>query len=517
MIRLPLLLGGVLFASATLTRAHPDDELRGGLNTPSPAAVLLITSPELEKAWEPFAAWKKKLGKPVRIITTEQINDRYDGKDLQEKIRRSVRNHTDNLETRWVILGGDSLPGGKGHVPHRDTVHKTMFGTYKNLPTDIYYVSSKSWDADGDGIFGEWLEDRDSISYPNGEVGMGRIPVRTVEDVKAYTEKVIAFESRYPETDYATTMTYTCTVPQAYAKVRASWDGTVSKALKDGKVQRFFNHETPWDKDKPGDFPLSADNWLELINGKSSGKLHLHGHGLRHCWVLENDEELTFEHVAKLNNKDAYPVITTVSCFTGHYDSPKDPSIAEAMLRQPKGGAVLMVAPVREGKPHFHNPQEDFPLMVKEGKLDGTTRTMTEFWKRGLDPFLTAGEAFMAVKNAMKKDAKKSATFHLCLSELNLLGDPTLHLRSKAPKTPKVQLPETLQPGKLNLIVTTDAPGAVVVLQDSQGIYGVNFADKDGIATFAFGAIADTTVEVTVSGPELNAVTVEIPVLAGIE
>ena len=158
-----------------------------GRSAPSPATVLLITSPELAEAWKPFAAWKKQLGKPVRILTTRQIADRYEAPDLQEKIRRCVRNHTDHLGTRWIILGGDSEKDGRGVVPDRDTVHHTKFGDYDDIPADIYYLGKKDWDADNDGIYGEWEDDRESIDYPDGNVGLGRIPVRTAADVKAYT------------------------------------------------------------------------------------------------------------------------------------------------------------------------------------------------------------------------------------------------------------------------------------------------------------------------------------------
>lgn len=195
----------------------------------SPSTVLLITSPGLAEAWMPFAEWKKSKGKPTTIVTTTQIAASFDGPDLQEKIRRCVRRHIDGNGTRWVILGGDSQPGGKGVVPDRDTVHQTMWGRNDKIPTDIYYLSRSDWDADEDGIYGEFKDDRDAISYPDGTIGLGRIPVRSAADVKAYTKKVIAYESRYPAGKFGTTMVYTCTVAGAYPKVRRSWDDHVAK------------------------------------------------------------------------------------------------------------------------------------------------------------------------------------------------------------------------------------------------------------------------------------------------
>ena len=405
--------------------AEPDQETKK-------SSVLLVTSAELKEAWKPFAQWKAKQGKPVKIVTTEEIGKEYKGPDLQEKIRLCVRAHVNNHGVRWVILGGDSQPGGKGIVPDRDTRHHNMWGKKDDIPTDIYYLSPTNWDADGDGIYGEFNEDREAITYPDGKVGLGRIPVRTAEDVKAYTDKVISYESRYPKGKFGKNFIYTCEVKGAYAKVRRSWDDHVSKVLKGGEMSRYFSHETPWDKEKPGDFDLSPGNWVKMINSKQTGKYHFHGHGLLHCWVLEKHKLFTKDHVAQLNNKDAYPIITTVSCFTGHYDAVKDPCIAESMLRVPDAGAIAIIAPCREGKPHFVDPRASFPLMVREGKMDGTTTTMTLFWEKGIGANLTTGEALMQTKASLAEKAKKSANFHMCVVELNLLGDPTIAVDPQA-------------------------------------------------------------------------------------
>ena len=267
----------VLCASVTLSMiapgiAHPEHEFMAGLSAPSPATVLLITGPELVDSWKPFLAWKKRLGKPVRILSTTQISERYEAKDLQEKIRRCIRNHTDHLGTRWIILGGDSEENGGGVVPSRETLHRTQSGELTKVPTDIYYLSKKDWDSDNDGVYGEWEQDRDSIDYPDGDVGLGRIPVRRSEDVKAYTEKVIAYESRYPESEFATSMAYASAKTSLPTGLRTRWDDKISKVLAGGSVHYFF----PTSEKNKG---FGPKEWITLFNGLAYGKLHLTGPG----------------------------------------------------------------------------------------------------------------------------------------------------------------------------------------------------------------------------------------------
>ncbi len=469
------------------------------------ATVLLITGDELAKAWVPFAKWKTANGKLTKIVTVGQIQKQYKADSIQEKIRLCVRQHIEKHKTRWVILGGDCQPNDGGIVPggHK-TVHRQE---RKGIPTDIVYLSPTNWDADKDGIFGEFPDDRDAITYPDGSVGLGRIPVRTAADVAAFTEKVIAYESRYPTNKFATNMIYTCTDSPAYPKVRKSWDGYVSKSWK-GTVQRFFSQETPWDKDdQPGSYPLSAGNLVKLFNQKQTGKLHIHGHGHLPAWVLEKSR-FTGRHIKQLKNNGAYPLITTVSCNTGEYDSKKDPSIVEQMLRIPNAGSVAVVAPVRTGKPHFAK-RSDFRLMVSEGKLDGTTLTMTRYWVNGLGHNASTGHALMKAKHEMAADAKKSHAFHLCICELNLLGDPTLDMRAKPPVVPEVEIVAKSEDKKHSVTVNTNAPGCTVCCWEPNGVYEVKTADKNGTAKFRFGAQAKQ-LSVTVSGSSVNSKTQKI-------
>ena len=464
--------------------------------------VLLITADEIALAWKPFAAWKTQLGKATKIITVGQIDGDYQADSIQEKIRQCVREHIHNDGTKWVVLGGDCLPNGNGLVPGgHTTVHAQE---RQGIPTDIVYLSETDWDADDDGIFGEWDDDREAIRYPDGSVGLGRIPVRTAEDVAAFTEKVIAYESKYPETDFAKQMIYTCTDSPAYPKVQKSWDTFVSKAWTEGEAQRFFSQRTPWDEGKPGSYPLSSDNLVKLINGGTIGKMHIHGHGHLPAWVLENSN-FTAKHVNALKNDGAYPLITTVSCNTGEYDSRNDPSIVELMIRKPRGGSVAIVAPIRTGKAHFHKPS-DFRLMVREGKLDGTTQTMTRFWCHGMEDKLTTGEALMRAKADMADDALQTAGYHLCICELNLLGDPTLDMRAATPRTPTLDVLDDISAGENELVVSTDAPGATICAWKDKDVYAIANCDESGRAKLRITPSTEGKMSITVSGPSLNAV-----------
>ena len=482
-----LLCASITLGTISQVMAHPEHEFMAGLSAPSPATVLLITGPDLADSWKPFAAWKKSLGKPVRILSTTQISERYEAKDLQEKIRRCIRNHTDHLGTRWIILGGDSEGDGGGIVPCRTTLHRNRSGKPTVVPTDIYYLSKKDWDSDNDGIYGEWEEDKLSIDYPDGDVGLGRIPVRTSAEVKSYTEKVISYESRYPESKFATSMAYASAKAPTLTRALPGWTSTISRVLAGSSIHYF--------PDLPGeDRHLTQAEWMNLFDDKAHGKIHLDGPGRHDAWLLEDNSLISAAQVAQLKNDGAYPFITTTSSHTGQFDQGDDPSIAESLLRAARRGAIAVVAPSRSGP---QSEQEDI---------------LIRFWEHGLGTKVSAGAALSLLKADLATQATTSSSAHLLACELNLLGDPTLGLRGTAPRTPDVKAPRTLPAGNLSLIIESDAPHSIVSLQDDFGLYAVTLSDESGNVVFPLNVVEDSTITITVSGPEYNAVTLDIPV-----
>jgi Peptidase family C25 len=486
-----------------------------------PATVLLVTADSLKAAWKPFADWKTRLGKSTRIVTVGEISKQYKGKDIQQKIRACVLEHAGKHGTKWVVLGGDSLPGGKGLVPDRDTKH-VLYGRAKvpDIPTDLYYISPKSWDADGDGVYGEWKDDAAEIAY-TGKACIGRVPVRSAADVAAYTRKVIGYETRYPAKNFAKKFLYTCAVSFANYKADMYWEKYLAPKWPGGKCQRFFVNKSPWDKKTAGDYDLTAKNWAERINRKTAGKMHMHGHGLLNCWVMEKRTLITRKTVAALKNADAYLVLTTVSCFTGQFDAAKDPCITESMLRQPQAGAVVIVAPSRPGVPIFHKWARD----PKDGKTqDGTTRTLTRFWVNGLSKNLTAGEAFAAAKADLAADARKGPGYHWDQCEMVLLGDPTLDLRARDPRYVEVGGPTDVRSGKQvirircagkpqhisfegggGMVKLHGIKGLTVCLWKNDEVYAVARTDADGWVRLSVSPRTPGDMLLTVSGPSVNA------------
>jgi len=108
----------------------------------------------------------------------------------------------DNLD--YVILIGNPVPDEPGAVPMLKTRPNDALGDPSNYrPTDYYYADLFSdedpdlpsdWDADDDGVYGEWVEDMDS-RLPLHEVQVGRIPCYgNYAELDSILQKIINYE-----------------------------------------------------------------------------------------------------------------------------------------------------------------------------------------------------------------------------------------------------------------------------------------------------------------------------------
>ena len=118
----------------------------------------------------------------------------------------------------------------------------------------------------------------------------------------------------------------------------------------------------------------------------------------------------------------------------------------------------------------------------------------------------------MKAKFAMTEDARKTAGYHLCICELNLLGDPTLDMRASVPRVPKLECPAAIATGKQSVEIVTDVPGSTVCLWKGLEVYSVAVADADGKAKFQIAPASAGRLLVTVSGRNLNSITKSISV-----
>jgi len=148
-----------------------------------------------------FISWKNMVGYNIRIvnITDSEITSQP-GQDLAEQIRNFLREYYIEWSIEYVLIVGDYETVPMRYCYPDPSNHQNTAGTPGGaggeIPTDYYYADlsdsdADSWDFDGDGYYGEYVQDKPDF-LP--EVYVGRIPINDPSRILYTLEKTVAFE-----------------------------------------------------------------------------------------------------------------------------------------------------------------------------------------------------------------------------------------------------------------------------------------------------------------------------------
>ena len=170
---------------------------------------MVVVTPEVfAPSLQPLIEHKNAVGVKTFIKTTEEIYNEYSGRDKPEQIKYFIMDALETFGIDYVMVVGDVE-----RVPMRksDVTVITQQIIWKGILTDLYYADIltseggfSSWDSNGDNKFGECRFDFrprkgtvDVIDEVDlySDVGVGRLPCTSEEDVQLVCDKIIAYET----------------------------------------------------------------------------------------------------------------------------------------------------------------------------------------------------------------------------------------------------------------------------------------------------------------------------------
>ena len=316
----------------------------------NPGAYLLITSELLAGSFQPLLDRRISQDFSGELITVEAINLVYTGADVQEKIRQCVKDHYDPSIPLFVALGGD-----ESVIPVR-----YCLGTDPgvSIAVDFYYadVDGGTWDLDGNGVYGESGDMLAESTVP--EAYLGRIPVRSPAEVSTYIAKVVTYENAHPE-NFSHSMIYIGGMqaflsgdkrppdfrhhdPVCATEIRLVRDylDYVQPYWQPTPLHLMFWTLTSWDKAYCGDYGVNADNLIYRISQGYHFVVY-NGHAGYNHWSLDGGVQFDWEHAGRLLNPIPF-ILWSGGCSAGNFDWQPDPTLSEAFIRNPHGGAVAV-------------------------------------------------------------------------------------------------------------------------------------------------------------------------------
>jgi len=351
------------------------------------ADYLIITHEKFLSEARRLARHRSQLGLRPLVVTTEEIADSFhEGFTnivaIKEFIRHAYR--TWNPRPRFVLLIGDASWDDLG-------IQGSEFANY--LPT--YYYRSP-W-------MGFYASDNWFVALQDGEnpdLAIGRLPVRSPAQARAYVDKVIEYDTRPPTGNWRRSALLISSY-DLYSHQQLDQIGKT--ILKSFDCVRCFTSVTM----------LTNDAYATTVTRQfDAGHVVaiFAGHGGSFVWQVgpniggrQAPDLFSPRQVAQLSNRGKYPLVVALTCYTNSFDNPMMQTIGESLLLEPRRGAIAVISASWRGA-----LENEFPLT-----FDLLTRCLG-------DPNLTVGEALMATKRALHVGEN---THGVCL-----LGDPALRI-----------------------------------------------------------------------------------------
>jgi len=463
---------------------------------------LIVTTEELEGAFEPLAEYKTVKGIPAAIVNMSYIADVYSGVDEAQSLRFFLRDIYDDSPPTYVLLAGDTPD-----VPHREC-WSTAEGLTGEFAADLYFQDMNDtapgvdlWDADGDGTWGEIGED---VMDYHPDYILGRAPVETVSQAETFVDKAMTWEDG-PDTDaWYTSMGFTTGVlwSSPYCPGSAGKEKVDTIYTPD-----WWQIEKHYQSEGTQSYALTMDmlnRGMQLVNHAGHGSETYVSIG---TGGLSNSD---FEGLTNISQYGRPSIWNTIACLSGSFHT--GTCLGEAWVRSENGGGFCMMnAHYGWGEPS--DPGNQWSELVDQ-----------EFFAK----FFTEDMYLLGEAHAMAKDEfipliPSDTHYDWINKALNLFGDPELPMYSATPAGElQMDLPDEIPSGTSTVDVSvTDDNGAVdgarVCLMQgpwSETVaYAVDYTDASGQVSITadFTEVPDSVL-VTAWARNHSPVTVAVPI-----
>ena len=358
-------------ASPARIRANVPSAWGSASNT---ADLVIFTSSEFEAATQRLAGHRQAQGFEVAVVNVEDVYDEF---AFGVKSPKAIREFLENATARWteapqwVLFFGDATFDPRNYLG---------FGDFDFVPTWIGPAELLKTAIDDE------LAPCDAQGVP--ELAIGRIPVRTAADAEAVVDKLIAYDGLAPNDRVAL-------FAGQNDKPAYDFEGHA------GMLAEVFPSELEKLQLNLADFGVGNATEV-IVDTFNDGNLFVSytGHGSVSTWT---GGYFGIDDVGQLTNADALPVVLTMNCLNGAFQSVYQPSLAEALLTAPNAGAAAVLS--------------SSALTGPNGQLSLNAAVVGQLFA---DESLTIGEAVVNAKAGVEEEDVRR-TFML-------FGDPTMRL-----------------------------------------------------------------------------------------
>jgi hypothetical protein len=435
-----------------------------GLSTPN---LIIVTHPSFKEEALRLAAHREgHSGWTTTVVTTDEVynefsSGRQDVSAIRDFARHLYQKNSSALKALLLI--------GKASYDYKDRItNNTNFvATYesRNSLTPLETYSSDDYFGfleDADGNWGEG----DIPQSHTLEIGVGRLPVKTLEEAKNVIDKIIDYDTNkksfgswrknvvFVADDGSNSDSFT-TAHQSQANTLAN---SIEAATAGLNTKKFFLGTYTKTVKPNGESIPEATN--DIIDNFDRGALIINytGHGNERVWA--DEQVFTNFNIDELENT-RYPFLVTATCEFGRQDDPAQISSAELSVLHANGGAIGLVTTAR---PVYSFTNFELNKAFYEALL-----------QKESGEYLPIGEIFRRTKN--------NSISGVGNRNFSLLGDPSLTLAIPSLAVRVTDIKTTSGSDTLKALSTAVIKGEVIHengsrVDDFEGILEATLFDK---------------------------------------
>lgn len=383
------------------------------LHRPQQPALIIITHPAVQEQADRLAAYHTDRDHLSTLVVnaTAVYNEFASGSPDPTALRDFIKMFYDRAGTdaakrpRYLLLFGDASYDYKNRLKEGGNLVPAYESSASTDPLATYA---------SDDFFG-FLDDGEDINSDTAtnrlDIGIGRVPVSTAADAKAYVDKVISYTSAGNMGPWRNRLSFVADDEDFNlhfhdAETIAATADTVNRSFVPVKI--YLDAYRQESTSSGGRYPLVNE---AINNGINQGTLiwNYSGHGSARR--LAEEVVLDGSIAASWNNAGKLPLFITATCDFAPYDNPATYSLGEAILLREKTGAIALMTTTRLVFAYSNRIiNQQYMQVALQRKTDGT--------------YYSLGEAVMQTKNnnyRLYNDPVNNRKF-------TLLGDPALTL-----------------------------------------------------------------------------------------
>lgn len=420
------------------------------LSTPD---MVIVTAPAWQKQAQKLADFRKQNdGLDVKVVTTAQVyNEFASGQPDPTAIRDLMKYLADKQpnKLKYLLLFGDASYDFKNNLKALGNAEMANFvPSYESYESAHPVRSFSSDDYFGflklnDGLWKEDLEGNHTL-----DIGIGRLPVKTIEEAETVVAKLMRYNSKRSQGNWRQQIVFVADDGDAnlHQQDADNLSKMVAELAPAYNLRKVYVDAYPQTGTNTQRAPGAGQAVDRSIN-EGALIMNYTGHGGISTWA--DEQIVTLQNLFNWRNPDNMPLIVTATCEFGRYDNPGEVSGAEIAVVSPRGGAIAMLTTSR-------------PVYANTNFLVNSA-----FYKAVFQPL----NGQMPRLGDVMRITKNQSYYDVLNRNFTLLGDPSLRLNYGDYKV-HIAPTDTLKAGRLAKLsgeikqgeaVATDFSGTAIV------------------------------------------------------